>query len=174
MMKNLDKFKKDYFDSNKELPKSRFYDNSHRTLKNQSPYDLIANYSEKEQQMLINWCKENFTPIKKRKLCTYHLKHWAEHCLTQYGLSYVSTGAIKGALLLSGFDLDPDEFNAYVNIGSAYSIEKKVHLKYGVGIYVNDHCPKANKGYRSVSTKNYAGVISKEDLEKSIKDEKQD
>ena len=59
-MKNLDKFKKDYFDSNKELPKSRFHDCSHKELQNQSPYDLIANYSREEQQMLINWCKDNF------------------------------------------------------------------------------------------------------------------
>lgn len=149
-MKNLDEFKKDYFDSNKELPKSRFHDCSHGKFQNQSPYDLIANYSREEQQMLINWCKDNFTPIKTRRLCTYSLKHWAEHCLTQYGLSYVSTGAIKGALLLSGFDLDPYEFNAYVNIGAAYYIKKKVHLKYGVGIYVNDHRPEVNQGYRSL------------------------
>lgn len=149
-MKNLDKFKKDYFDSNKELPKSRFYDCSHGEFQNQSPYDLIANYSREEQQMLINWCKDNFTPIKTRRLCTYSLKHWAEHCLTQYGLSYVSTGAIKGALLLSGFDLDPYEFNAYVNIGAAYYIKKKVHLKYGVGHYVGDYRLEVNQGYRSL------------------------
>ena len=144
-MKNLDKFKKDYFDSKKKL-----LDGGHEGFQNQSPYDLIANYSRKEQQMLINWCKDNFTPIKTRRLCTYSLKHWAEHCLTQYGLSYVSTGAIKGALLLSGFDLDPYEFNAYVNIGAAYYIKKKVHLKYGVGIYVNDHRSEVNQGYKSL------------------------
>lgn len=46
-MKNLDKFKKDYFDSNKELPKSRFHDCSHGELQNQSPYDLIANFQER-------------------------------------------------------------------------------------------------------------------------------
>lgn len=134
-MKNLDQFKEDYYNPKKEFLKSRFHGYDHGEFQNQSPYDLIANYSEKEQQMLIDWCKDNFIPIKTRRLCTYSLKHWAEHCLTQYGLSYVSTGAIKGALLLSGFDLDPYEFNAYVNISTAFYIKKRVHQKYNVAIY---------------------------------------
>lgn len=134
-MQNLDQFKKDYYNPKEEFPRSCFHGYDHEEFQNQSPYDLIANYSEKEQQMLVTWCKDNFTPIKTRRLCTYSLKHWAEHCLTQYGLSYVSTGAIKGALLLSDFDLDPYEFNAYVNISSAFYIKKRVHSKYGVAIF---------------------------------------
>lgn len=143
-MKDLEVFKEDYFNPKKQLPKSRYHSYSHEELQNQSPYDLIANYSPKEQQMLINFCKDNFVPIKSRRLCTYSLKHWAEYCLGQYGLSYVSTGAIKGALLLSGFDLDPCEFNAYVNISCANYIKKRVYIKYGAGRYANDNRSEVN------------------------------
>lgn len=142
-MKNLEQFKDNYYDLSKVT--SGFPDEeTHEEFQNQSPYDLIANYSEKERKELIGFCKENFQPIKSKRLSTYTLKHWAEHCLNHLGLSYVSTGAMKGALLLSGFELDPYKFNANVNIGSAYYIKKKVHQKYGVGHWANDNRPQVN------------------------------
>ena len=130
-MKNLDGFKDDYFNIKKVCPEA-FDSISHREFQYQSPYDLIAKYTPEEQKMLVNFCKENFKPIKAKKLSTGVLKNWARDCLEKYGFNYVSAGAIKGALLLSGFNLTPYEFNARVNISSASYIRKRVFIKYGV------------------------------------------
>lgn len=52
------------------------------------------------------------TKIKSKAVSTYSIKHWAEHKLN----FYVSTGAMKGALMLMDFDLDPYEKNAKTNV----------------------------------------------------------
>lgn len=83
---------------------------------NKSPKDFY-NYSELDQQQMVNFC-QSLTPVKKRQMSTYSIKHWAERVFRAYGVGpeYVSTGAIKEALLKTGFDLDPHEFYALVNV----------------------------------------------------------
>lgn len=47
-MKNLNKFKKDYFDSNKELPKSRFHEGLFDSPK-EAARDLKNSYNHAEK-----------------------------------------------------------------------------------------------------------------------------
>lgn len=118
-MESLLQFKDDYLNPDVRFPVNPYHGYDHECFQNQSPYDLIANYTPSQQKTLITFC-ERFIPIKSRKLSTYALKDWVEHYLD---IGYVSTGAMKGALLLNGFSLAPNEFNARVNI-SANAISK--------------------------------------------------
>ena len=82
---------------------------------NQSTTDFDK-YSIKEQQLLLDFCKE-LTTAKTKKVATYSLKHWAEHYFEVFGgPSYVSTGAMNIALLKSGFELDSEGIYAQANV----------------------------------------------------------
>ena len=56
-MKDLEMFKDDYYNSSKVeggFPGEK----THEGFQNQSPYDLIANYSKEEQKELVDFCKK--------------------------------------------------------------------------------------------------------------------
>ncbi|MFR0605908.1 hypothetical protein ACLUW9_05335 [Limosilactobacillus mucosae] len=100
---------------------------------NQSTKDFY-NYSELDQSQMIDFCR-SLTPTKARRTSTYSVKHWAENVFRAVGTgpSYVSTGAIKEALLKAGFDLNPEEFNARVNVSERDGRRWKKHLQEQLG-----------------------------------------
>lgn len=127
----IDVMKKDYFD--KEFQNSPLVENNfvrkgkyYGASRNQNPYDLIAHYNQEAQELLKKWVRLNLIPVSKdnRQVCTYSVKHWAEDFFKRWDidgaqqLEYISTGAIKGALMSEGFYLKPYEFNAFANIST--------------------------------------------------------
>ena len=100
---------------------------------NQSTRDFY-NYSKFDQEQMLNFCR-SLVPLKTRKTSTYSVKHWAENVFLAVGTgpSYVSTGAIKEALLKTGFDLDPHEFNALVNVSERDGRRWKKRLQEQLG-----------------------------------------
>lgn len=147
--KLIEDWKKDYYDKDfqKKIDESlasrtKYYAGASQ---NQSPYDFYASYSKKEQELLRQWVKLYLIPTKSNstKVSTYAVKHWAEKFFSKWnvkgsGLTYVSTGAIKGALLAEGFSLKPYELNAMVGIKKAspaydnfhYSDREKARLNW--------------------------------------------
>lgn len=132
---DLDVMKSDYF--NMDFQKSKQVSGNGMVLgkyagasQNQNPYDLIANYSPQAQELLKKWVRLALVPTKSRgkKVSTYSVKHWAEGFFQSWDikgadeLTYVSTGAMKGALMCEGFGLKPYQFNAYVNVNENKSM----------------------------------------------------
>lgn len=136
-------FKKDYFDNDFQESKEVFGTGIYEGMlggasKNQNPYDLKS-YSEPAQKMLKKWVKYNLVPTPnslKKRVSAYTIKHWAEYFFQDWPidgakeLSYVSTGAMKGALLSEGFGLKPYEFNAMVSVYKLGKDWNELHRLY--------------------------------------------
>lgn len=76
-----------------------------------NPYDLVASYGSNEIQTLLDWVKKTYRKSSARGMSLNQIKEKADK---KFAISY-SKGALIGALVVLGFDLNVYDENPLVN-----------------------------------------------------------